>query len=66
MELLVRLTIIDSDIIAHPNSRVFFRPSLSMINISIIVHPIFKVLSMPLAIKLRSFDRPRARKTVGR
>jgi hypothetical protein len=63
---LVRLTIIDSDIIAVPNSRVFFRPSLSIINISIIVHPIFKVLSMPLAIKLRSFDRPRARKTVGR
>jgi hypothetical protein len=63
---LLRHTIIANDMIAHPKSNVFFLPSLSMINISIIVHPIFKVLSIPLAIKLKSFERPRARKTVGR
>jgi hypothetical protein len=61
-----KLTIIAIDMIAQPKSNVFFLPSLSMINISIIVHPIFRVLSIPLAIKLKSFERPRARKTVGK
>lgn len=63
---ILRLTIIAMDIIPQPKSNVFFLPSLSIINISIMVHPIFKVLSIPLAIKLKSFERPRARKTVGR
>jgi hypothetical protein len=61
-----RLTIIATDMMAQPRSKVFFLPSLSIINISIIVHPIFNVLSIPLAIKLRSFDNPSARNTVGR